>query len=318
LRHVVKRIKACAPDVVHGHGSKGGVYARLGAKLAGGQAASAYTPHGGSFNYRPGTLAHHVFMMIEGALRPLTDIYLFESAFMARKMREEVGPARALQRVVLNGLSDAEFQPVAPAPDAGDFLYIGELRSVKGIDTMLEALAKLHARTALRPTLTIVGTGPDEALLKGQAETLGLSPYVTFAGAMNAREAFSRARAMIVPSRAESLPYVVLEAAAARLPLLSTNVGGIGEIFGPESHRLFPPGDAELLAERMSATLRAPAEELSAQSQALFDHVRGHFSIADMADQALAGYRDAIAAKAYRASQISPPSSGAISFSPKA
>jgi hypothetical protein len=81
------------PDVVHGHGSKGGVLARV-SRLAGSapHAARAYTPHGGSFNYRPGA-AHRLYMTVEGLLAPLTDAFLFESGFIERRFDAEVGAA---------------------------------------------------------------------------------------------------------------------------------------------------------------------------------------------------------------------------------
>lgn len=297
MRHVVGRIKAAEPDVVHGHGSKGGVYARCATRLAGSKAIVAYTPHGGSFNYHPGTMAHRLYMAIEGALRPLTDLYLFESAFVQERMRLEVGPTKATQRVVRNGISDAELQPVVAAPDADDFFYIGELREVKGVDTLLDALALVHARTALRPRLTLVGSGPDQAMLEARAAALGLTPYITFAGQMSAREAFARGRVMVVPSRAESLPYVVLEAAGARTPLIATVAGGVPEIFGPYAHRLIAFGDVDLLAQRLTAALLAPPAQLAKEADDVFNFVAQDFTLEGMVDAVLEGYRDALSAR---------------------
>ena len=68
---------------------------------------------------------------------------------------------------------------------------------------------------------------------------------------MPAREAFALGRALVVPSRAESFPYIVLEAAAAGLPLLATNVGGIPEIVSGTDTALLPPEDADALAQAM-------------------------------------------------------------------
>ena len=88
---------------------------------------------------------------------------------------------------------------------------------------------------------------------------LGSDDVVSFRGAMPAREAFPLGRALVVPSRAESLPYIVLEAAAAGLPLLATNVGGIPEIVGGTDTALLPPEDAEALAQAMLELLDDPA-----------------------------------------------------------
>lgn len=297
LRHAIARIREAAPDVVHGHGSKGGVYARCATRLSRSRAIVAYTPHGGSFNYNPGSLAHFTYMRIESALRPLTDLYLFESAYIRDRMAEDVGPTRALQKVVWNGISGEEMHPVAAADDADDFLYIGELRSVKGIDTLLDALALIHARSARRPRLTLVGSGPDRDALEARAKSLGLEAFVTFAGAMPARKAFARGRVMVVPSRAESLPYVVLEAAGARVPLIATAAGGVPEIFGPYRDRLIAYGDANLLAQRMSDALEATPQDMAREADALFEHVSRSFTIDGMVTAVLEGYRDALSAR---------------------
>ncbi len=70
------------------------------------------------------------------------------------------------------------------------------------------------------------------------------------------RRALSRARIMVIPSRAESLPYVILEAAAAAQPLVSTDVGGIPEIYGPRhAERLIKANDAGALSDAIRRAL---------------------------------------------------------------
>ena len=115
-----------------------------------------------------------------------------------------------------------------------------------------------------------------------------------FAGAQPARTAFARGRMLIVPSRAESLPYIVLEAAAAGLPMIATNVGGIPEIFGPDADRLIVPGDAALLARAIAERQRDHAGTQAAAAR-LRERVAGTFSIDHMTDQVLAAYRNALA-----------------------
>ena len=298
LAHVINRVKSAKPDIVHGHGSKGAFYARFPAYLGtGGNVVRAYTPHGGSFNYNPGSFLHRVYMGVEAVLDRATDIFLFESAFIGSCFHRYVGQPHGMERVVLNGISDNEFTPVVQRPDPADFVYVGELRSAKGIDTLIDAIAEVGRQSGRKPRAVLVGSGPDEAQLTAQARDRGLADQITFPGPMPAREAFALGRLLIVPSRAESLPYVVLEAAGGRVPMIATNVGGIPEIFGPYADRLIPCDNPHALAQAMMRELGLTPSELTAQAELLGAFVQGRFSIAHMTDAVLAGYRDAIARK---------------------
>jgi glycosyltransferase involved in cell wall biosynthesis len=284
------------PDVVHGHGSKGGAFARL-SRAAGfaRPATRAYTPHGGSFNYRPGSAAHRLYMSIERLLAPMTDVYLFESGFIERRFDADVGARTKSRRVVFNGLRAAEFEPVAPNPDAADLVYVGELRAAKGVDTLIGAVARLTKIRARAPRLALVGSGPDRALLESQARRLGVADRLSFLGPMPIRDAMALGRVLVVPSRAESLPYVVLEAAAARVPMVATDVGGIPEIYGPFRDRLGPCGDADDLSRRLQAMLDQDPAEREGEAADLRQFVAKTFKIEAMADAVLSGYCDAIA-----------------------
>jgi glycosyltransferase involved in cell wall biosynthesis len=199
-------LSGVSPHVVHGHGSKGGVLARV-TRIAGcaPDAARAYTPHGGSFNYRPGGAVHRFYMAVERLLTPLTDVFLFESAYISSRFDAEVGDETRLRRIVVNGLRPSEFQPVAPNADAAEFVYVGELRAVKGVDILLEATARLGARTR-PPRLALVGSGPEKDRLKELARSLGVLDRVSFPGVMCFRKAMALGRILVAPSRLESLP----------------------------------------------------------------------------------------------------------------
>ena len=110
---------------------------------------------------------------------------------------------------------------------------------------------------------------------------------------MPARAAMALGRVMVIPSRAESLPYVVLETAAAAKPLITTHVGGIPEIYGDLANTLIAPGDVQVLAETIAQTVRQPdaARTLAAT---LRDKVKAGFSADVMVDGVLAGYRQVL------------------------
>jgi glycosyltransferase involved in cell wall biosynthesis len=290
LAHVMGRVAKANADVVHGHGAKGGAYARLAFNAP--RAVRAYTPHGGSLLFSHDSLAGNIYLATERFLMLRGDLFLFESAYSEQAFRRKIGDPRGLVRVVHNGVSRAEFEPVAAQPNATDLVFVGELRAVKGIDVLIDAIAILKGG-GRRVTATLVGSGPDRDALRAQVERLGLTADVSFEGAMPARKAFALGRVMVVPSRAESLPYIVLEAAAAGKPLIATRVGGIPEIYGPLSDALLPPQDAEVLARAVAATLDDPGAAAET-ARRLRERVAENFSVENMVDGVLAGYRDAL------------------------
>jgi glycosyltransferase involved in cell wall biosynthesis len=276
-------------DVLHGHGAKGGAYARLAARglgRRGQRIASFYTPHGGSLNLKPGSIEQRVLMLIERGLESVTTGLIFESAHAARVYRERISAKGAPHRIVPNGLKIADFKSVKPGPDATDVLFVGELRHLKGVDILLDALAELKDR---RVTATIVGSGPDEAAFKEMSSALGLADLVRFTGALPIRKAFALGRVMVVPSRAESFPYVVLEASAAGVPLIATNVGGIPEIVAGSDTALIEPGNIPTLVASLTATLDDPQSALDRAAR-LKARVTRKFTVAAMTDSILSFY----------------------------
>src|SRR3970282_359094 len=131
--------------------------------------------------YRPGTPRGMIYGTLERLLMRRTHLFLFESAYARTVYAEQIGVPPGLVRVVCNGVSEAEFVPVAPVADASDFLFVGELRRLKGIDVLLEALALLR-QNARPATLAVVGEGPDGEALRSQTARLGLADIVHFAG----------------------------------------------------------------------------------------------------------------------------------------
>ena len=108
-------------------------------------------------------------------------------------------------------------------------------------------------------------------------------------GALPARVAFGLGRLMVMPSRAESLPYVILEAVAAGKPLLATRVGGIPEILPAEC--LVPPAAPAALAKAIEERL-AHEEDGQAFARALAEAARTRFSAAAMCEKIAVAYRD--------------------------
>lgn len=282
-------------DVLHGHGAKGGVHARL-ARVGARQRVALNTPHGGVLNYRPGTVVGGFFRGIERAIGGITDAYIFESAFAQGAFHRLIGTPPCAEAVIHNGLAPAEFDPVTPDADARDFVFVGEFREAKGVGYLIEALGSVAGPDGRPATLAMAGSGPEFEATKAKIGRMGLADRIDLLGILPVRDALRRGRCLVVASLAESLPYVILEAGAAGRPVISTKVGGIGEIFGPTSASLFPAADTDALRVAMRGYIADP--DAAAREAAIrLDYIRPRFSIAHMVDQIEALYRQALATR---------------------
>jgi glycosyltransferase involved in cell wall biosynthesis len=287
VRHLIQRTKQTKADIIHGHGAKGGAYIRLAPAPA--EIVRAMTPHGGSLHFGQKTLSGRVYLTFERLLMRRPTLYLFESDYAAATFRKKIGEPRGTVRIIHNGVGTTEFAPIVLDSDATDLVFLGELRQLKGIDVLLEALARLH-RDGRSTTLSIVGDGPLADELHARTRELGLAHAVRFFAPMPARHALAKGRTMVVPSRSESLPYVVLEAAAAGKPLIATRVGGIPEIFGAQSASLVPPDDSGTLADAIRHALDNP-QAADADAMFLRKRVATDFSVDVMVESIIAAYR---------------------------
>ncbi|WP_299814821.1 glycosyltransferase family 4 protein [uncultured Roseibium sp.] len=259
---IYRHIRDLKPDILHGHGAKGGAYVRMigsGLRLFGSKVSRIYCPHGGSLHYDPNRLEGRVYHTLERLLGRITDGLVFVSDYESAAYESKVGHPKAKSRIVYNGLTPEEFAPVTVNEDAGDFLYIGMLRDLKGPDLFIEALYNIRLKTGAAPRAHIVGEGPQEDRYRNMVSKLGLEDAITFHGALPAREAFKLARNVVIPSRAEAMPYIILETVAAQRPLIATRVGGIPEIFGRYANRLIEPGHIGKLTVAMEEALEDPA-----------------------------------------------------------
>jgi glycosyltransferase involved in cell wall biosynthesis len=290
--HFMRLTGRLKPDVLHGHGAKAGAFIRL--RTASKDTIRVYTPHGGSLHYPLSTVKGQVYSRLERALMNSTDLFLFESAFARNTYQRTIGIPKGLVRTVFNGVTAGEFDPVTRADDATDVAYVGEFRHIKGADLLIDAVARLRA-DGKPVTLTLGGDGEEMENLKAQVARLGLGEAVRFLGHVKARYGFSKGSVLVVPSRGDSMPYVVIEAAAAGIPMVAANVGGIPEIFGADhTEALFAPNIAGAMADAIEGALEDP-EATAARAKSLRERIFLHFSQKAMVEGVLAGYRDAFA-----------------------
>jgi glycosyltransferase involved in cell wall biosynthesis len=285
---LVSRLK---PDVLHGHGAKAGAFVRLKAKSN--NVIRIYTPHGGSLHYPQNTAKGAFYSRLERVLMNRTELFLFESAFARDTYQRMIGTPSGLVKCVFNGVTSGEFDPIEPADDATDICYVGEFRRIKGADLLVDAVARLRAN-GQPVTLTLGGDGEETNALKAQIQRLGLGDAVRFIGHVKPRFGFSKGRLLVVPSRGDSMPYVVIEAAAAGIPMIAADVGGIPEIFGSHTSTLFQPNNVDAMA----AAIKTALDDISAartRAQLLRERIAEHFSQDAMVEGVLEGYRSAFA-----------------------
>lgn len=283
-----------SPDVLHGHGAKGMAYARLLARET--SARSVCTPHGGALHYSYSSVSGAAFLLLERALKRFTDAMIFESEYAKRTYEQKLGAITFPHKVILNGLYAEEFVPICTEHSQYDFVFVGEYRALKGIFTIVDAARLLKGRHNVR--ILMVGSGPDESELRQRISAAGLSEEITVSGPIHpARKAFAMGRFIVAPSTNESMPYLILEAIAARIPLITTRVGGIPEVFGPYVDELLVPGDSDMLADRLASLLQDPSRAYQIAG-ALHEHARRHLSVDQMESKISSFYAEVCAGQA--------------------
>jgi teichuronic acid biosynthesis glycosyltransferase TuaC len=158
--------------------------------------------------------------------------------------------------VLYNGADIHLFQTTSTKPDDTVFtiLSVGRLVPVKGYQILLTAFARLYKQLNQLATLILVGEGPLRGALAQQATDLGIFDAVEFVGAVKHEKTVSyyqRAHVFCLPSFSEGSPTVIIEAMACGIPIVASDVGGVGEIVSPETGILVPPGNPELLCEAL-------------------------------------------------------------------
>ncbi len=259
LARYARIVRAARPDVVHAHSSKAGAIARLG-KLVHPRIPVLYTPHGYAFaGFFEREHERIAYREAERALGPLTSRVVAVCQAEAR-LASSVCPVRRI-RVVHNGIDLVDGGPpdqrVRALSSQGTIVCsVTQLRAGKGLETLIDALPAVVAQHPATQ-LVIVGDGPLRSALEAQARDRGVRAAVHFLGEHADPSAVLRASdVFVLPSWAESFPYVILEAMSARLSIVSTDVGGIDEaIVDGESGLLFGPRDPAAISGALLALL---------------------------------------------------------------
>jgi glycosyltransferase involved in cell wall biosynthesis len=280
-------------DAVHGHSSKGGAIARLTA--LGTRTPSFYTLHG-------------LIMMDSGLARWKRAFYLaieillsWRTARIIAVSPEEMraamrlGLGRSRVTLVPNGIGELNLAPRDRARatlgvDADTVLigFVGRLVDQKAPHVLIEAFARA-ARVAPHARLALVGDGPLSDEMRDLARHQGVGDKVLFLGERDARELLSGFDVFAISSRKEGLPYVVLEAMAAELPVVATASAGVEILVESGTNGMVvPTDDVTAFASALTSLL---TDSSGRQSCGQASRVRAkRFSLDAMVDRTLAVY----------------------------
>jgi len=296
---LAQAVRETRPDLVHAHSSKAGALARI-ARLAHPRVPVLYTPHGYAFaGYFERSAERRAYRAAERLLAPAATRVLCVCEAEARLARA-IGPAGRV-RVVHNGVPpalpagsgpvDARIEELAAHGPVIGALTL--LRPGKGVQTLIDATPDVVARNP-DAQVAIVGDGPDLAALRERARHRGVERAVHFLGPRERPlDAFRGMRLLVHPSWAEALPYTILEAMSVGLPIVASDVGGVGEaLVDGVSGALVPPRDAGALARAVNGLLERP-QEMARIGAAARARAEREFSLHTMVERTAAIYAEA-------------------------
>jgi glycosyltransferase involved in cell wall biosynthesis len=273
-RRLVEVIRRVRPDVLHTHTAKAGAVGRMAALMAGSDRPKVvvHTFHGHVLRGYFSPLKTEAFRRVEQGLAKASDVLIAVSP----QVRDDlvalnVAPAGKIA-VIRLGL-DLEARLAAPAgarerlraelgipPDRFLLAWLGRMTEIKRADVLLRAFAQLGG-IAPGADLLIVGDGPLRARLENLARQLGISASCHFTGfRRDVGSIYAASDAVVLTSANEGTPVSVIEAQAAGLPVVSTDVGGVRDIVADgRSGFVVPPEDVEATAAALARLAAEPA-----------------------------------------------------------
>jgi glycosyltransferase involved in cell wall biosynthesis len=269
VRALRAELRRWRPDIVTAHTSKAGAVARLAAWSLG--LPATYTPHDFAFGPAYPGLQGTVYSTVERVLArvPRTVVIDVSEEERQRALARRVGrPDRHV--VIRNGIADVDTALQCGAAVDGPLrlLVVARHEPPKDHATLVRALARI---TALPWTCRLVGSGDGIEATRADVVAHGLAERVEVVGpSSDVAGEMARASVLVLPSRSESFPLCVLEAMRAGLPVVASDVGGVGEaVVDGSTGLLVPPGDADALARALRTLVVDPAlrSELGARAR---------------------------------------------------
>lgn len=286
LAEVLTRIRKIRPDLLHAHSSKAGFVGRLAARLAG--VRSVFTAHGWAFTEGVHPARKALALALERLAGRLGDAVIcvsqkdLELALRHRVVSEE------RMRVVWNGVPDTT-QRAQPSLEPPRLVMVARFSPQKDHGLLLRSLAELKDQSW---SLDLVGDGPLLPQVKALAQELGLENRVRFLGRrVDVDGILAKAQVFVLTSRWEGLPLTILEAMRAGLPVVASDVGGVGEaVVDGETGFLVPRGAESVLGERLRQLIADPGLRVQ-MGAAARKRYEAYFTVERMVEEVWGVYR---------------------------
>jgi len=285
---IVNQIRKDPGRVLHAHDAPGGFAAAFGSP----QGSFVYTMHGLGFSSMDWQFPFRqvIRFMQTLAVKRAGHLFCMDETTLAA-----VNTVRRQAEVLSNGVDPEEYskdgltRPLAYGEGHFVVLSVGRLAKVKGTQTLLAAIKRIPRETRKAMKFVLIGDGPlrdeceavagevQELVLLGTIDHASIAPY------------YAHADVFVLPSMSEGLPIALLEAMAAGVPCISSDVGGIRTQIGPDAVRIIPSGDDGALAD---AILQLRHDERGRLQLAMAGNelVRLHFSWDRVVDRLIAVY----------------------------
>ena len=253
LVELIRLIRRERPAIVHAHSSKAGILARVAAVVCR-TPCRVFTAHGWAFKADTGWKAK-AFLLADRLVAPLTSavVCVSETEQRAGIEARTCRPGRTV--VIANAVDARRYEPRRLAERRRPLLVsVGRLKAPKDFHTLLTALGRLHGAEY---DALIVGDGPERLELADLIDRLGLQQRVQLCGERDdIPSLLASADCFVLASRSEGLPMSILEAMAAGLPVVASDVGGVAELVDDGTTGLLvPPQDAAQLADALRRVL---------------------------------------------------------------
>ncbi len=252
LLELARLFRRESADAVALNSSKVGLLGRVAAVIAR-VPVRVFTVHGWAFSAHTG-VASSLYLWAERLVRPLTTQFICPAEHEKRVGVRAGACTEARTTVIPNAVDVASFKGAALDGEPPLLVSVGRLSFPKDFITLVRALALLEPGTF---SGRIIGEGPDRAEVQRALDAAGIGRAVDLAGAREDVPAqLAEADAFVLSSRSECLPISIIEAMAAGLPVVATDVGGVAELVDEGSTgRLVPAGDPEAMARGLADVL---------------------------------------------------------------